>query len=258
MIIAHISDSHITTEAAMPGAAPARARALAACADDINRLGADVVLHTGDMVNRGEAGEYARARAILARLKAPLLTATGNRDDRHHLAGAFGLALDGGGFLQYANDDFRLRFVAADSKDAAGNMGHVCAERLAGLDRLLGLGAQAPTVLFFHHPPFAVRLATPDQFRDPANEGALAALIGRHAQVVAVLCGHAHRRHRARWAGVDAHTTPSVAVDLRKGGQPECAGRPAYTVYRAGRDGRLAAELRVLAAPFQPENALEA
>ena len=78
----------------------------------------DVVLATGDLVERGEPEEYARLRAILDGLAMPLYVIPGNHDARGPLARAFGdrgyLPQDGG-FLHYTVEDWPVRLIGLDT-----------------------------------------------------------------------------------------------------------------------------------------------
>ena len=82
MLIAQISDTHILEKSSDQAVGASRAENLRRCIADINRHGVDLVIHTGDSVQNGEAEEYAHLREILADLEAPLYLIPGNRD-RH-------------------------------------------------------------------------------------------------------------------------------------------------------------------------------
>ena len=82
MVIAQISDTHILARSLDQAEGASRAENLRRCIADINRRGADVVVHTGDSVHHGLAEEYLHGREIPADLEAPLFLIPGNRD-RH-------------------------------------------------------------------------------------------------------------------------------------------------------------------------------
>jgi 3',5'-cyclic AMP phosphodiesterase CpdA len=91
MLIAQISDLHI-----QKGGKPAYGRVdtvsmLKRAVAALNALDPqpDVVLATGDLVERGSTEEYGILRDILAPLKATLLVVPGNHDARATLAVAF-------------------------------------------------------------------------------------------------------------------------------------------------------------------------
>src|SRR5215472_4347670 len=84
MLVAHITDTHITSPGTrfygIVDTAGALARAIAA----INRLdpSPDLVVLTGDLVESGKPEEYAHLHSLLAPLRMPLLAIPGNHDAR--------------------------------------------------------------------------------------------------------------------------------------------------------------------------------
>ena len=134
MLIAQISDTHILEKSSDQAAGASRAENLRRCIADINRHGVDLVIHTGDSVQNGEAEEYAHLREILADLEAPLYLVPGNRDRHGALRDALNhlsyLPRDGD-FLHYVVEDHPIRLVALDSVVAEERKGVFCARRLA-------------------------------------------------------------------------------------------------------------------------------
>lgn len=252
MRIVQITDTHIAADG--PGAS-ARADDLARVIDDINRLRPlpDAVIHTGDIAHRGRAGDYARAAKLLAQLEAPLHTVAGNRDDRGRLAVALGGtigALTAPPYLQYAVEGHRVRLVALDTKSADSNRGTICDDRFALLDRLLGSEKKRPAVVFMHHPPFDVPGSKyPFQFETRATVKRLDGMLRGHRQVVAVLCGHAHRASEDSIGGRRVLTAPSVAVDLRRGESASAHRRaPCYLLHDIDAAGAVSTTRRTVTA----------
>ena len=130
----------------------------------------DVVLATGDLVERGEAGEYERLREQLEPLRMPVYLVPGNHDDRVMLPRVLDrhryLPRDGG-FIQYTVEDWPVRLVALDTLIPGESGGRLCAERLAWLDARL---AEAPRAADrgVHAPP-AVRHRHEEDGRDGAR-----------------------------------------------------------------------------------------
>lgn len=219
MIIAQISDTHILARSSTDPAGSRRAADLRRCIADINRQGADVVVHTGDSVHQGQAEEYAHLREILAELEAPVFLVPGNRDRRDTLRAAFDHLSHlpaGDEFLLYAVDDFPIRLVALDSVATGERKGVFCGRRRVWLEETLGQERDWPTILFIHHPPFDIpQHRYMGGYRDQQDADDLAAVVSRHSQVKHLLCGHVHCLHRESWAGATATVMPSVAVDLR-------------------------------------------
>ena len=89
MLVAQISDTHILSPESDQPAASLRADCLRQTVADINAQRPDVVVMTGDTVQHGRPDEYARLRALLAPLQAPLYMVPGNRDDKNAMRAAF-------------------------------------------------------------------------------------------------------------------------------------------------------------------------
>ncbi len=189
----------------------------------------DCVVVTGDLTERGLPAEYEMLRDLLAPVAPPLYLIPGNHDDRAALRSVFAGA--GGpnavcgppaapdAFIQYAVDVGPVRLVLHDSTDPARGGGAACGDRLASLDALLSERPDAPTVVAMHHPPFQTQVPLIDAMK---YEGLadLATVIGRHRQIVRVICGHVHRPITAGFAGTIAVTCPSTWVQLAFGGPP--------------------------------------
>jgi 3',5'-cyclic AMP phosphodiesterase CpdA len=217
MRIVQISDTHVSREH------PERAREFAACIQFINRLdpAPEIVVHTGDVAHNGTAEEYAIARGLLDELNAPYFVIPGNRDNRSELIRAFAddrhirLGME---FVQYSVEHPDARLIFVDSVGNGGNKGHLCAARLAEVERMLSADAGRPWLLFLHHPPFEVGIIPdPFQYEDWAAVEAFGALLARHPQVRGVYCGHVHRNVQASIGSIQARTVSCVAPDLRKG-----------------------------------------
>jgi 3',5'-cyclic AMP phosphodiesterase CpdA len=218
VLIAQLSDTHVSTPGSRNDRQFRTAEHLERAVAHLNALAPrpDVVLATGDLVERGEAGEYERLRELLEPLAMPVYLIPGNHDDRGNLARAFGghphLPRDGG-FVQYAVEDWPVRLVALDTLVPGESGGRLCAERLAWLDARLAESAERPTVVFMHHPPFVTGMRKMDEM-GLEGTGALAAVIRRHPQVERLVCGHLHRSIVRRFAGTVACTSPATAHQL--------------------------------------------
>jgi len=225
--IAQLSDTHV-----MAGA-DAQAHALRAAVERLAELwpAPDCVVITGDLAESGLPGEYERLRTLLDRVGPPVYLIPGNHDDRAALravfagpGGACGPPATADSFVQYAVDLGPVRLVMHDSTDPARGGGVACPARLAALDDLLRERQDAPTVVAMHHPPFRTHVPIIDSmgYQGLAD---LAAVIGRHPQVVRVICGHVHRPITAGFAGTIAVSCPSTWMQLAFGGPP--SARPA-------------------------------
>ncbi len=231
MLVAQITDMHILAagklfhapnRATPPGADPGWSRIdtaahLARAVAALNALKPrpDVNLITGDLVEHGNADEYANLRDLLAPLAMPYFLIPGNHDNRDGLREAFAGHgyFPAAGFLQYVVEDHPLRIVALETHIPGAGGGELCAERLGWLDDALAAQPKKPTLVMMHHPPFASGIEHMDRsgLRDPA---AFAAVIARHPQVERILCGHLHRTIDRRFAGTVAGTCPATAHQL--------------------------------------------
>ena len=235
MIIAQISDFHVTANGRLAYRRVDTASALAAAVAHLNALEprADVVLATGDLVDLGTAEEYALLRELLAPVSAPVLVLPGNHDERAALRAAFGR--DGylprqGGHLHYAIEDWPVRILALDTVVPGRGHGELPPAEIAWLEARLAEQPERPTVIALHHPPFLTGIGHMDEIRLLAGAEALGAVVERHPQVERVICGHVHRAIQVRWHGTIASTAPSTAhqvvLDLREGAPSTFAMEP--------------------------------
>jgi Icc protein len=218
MLIAQITDTHISTEGSRNDQHFRTAEHLERAVAHLNALTPrpDLVLATGDLVERGEIGEYERLRELLEPLRMPAYLIPGNHDDRTNLPRVFDdhayLPRDGG-FIQYVLEDRPVRLIALDTLIPGESGGRLCAERLAWLDARLGEAPRRPTVVFMHHPPFVTGIKKMDEM-GLEDIDALGAVVRRHPQVERLVCGHLHRWIVRRFAGTVACTGPATAHQI--------------------------------------------
>lgn len=239
-LLAQISDLHIKAGGALSYGVVDTAAMLRAGVKHLLALKQppDAVAVTGDLTDRGLPEEYARLRELLAPIRAPVYLIPGNHDRRDALRAAFpdhAYLRQSEEFVQYAIDAHPLRIVALDTVVAGESGGELCAGRIAWLEGALARAPGAPTAVLMHHPPFTTFVGHMDAYslRDARP---LAALIGRHPQVLAILCGHVHRPIVTRFAGAIASTAPSIAHQIALDLAADAASRfvmepPAYHVH---------------------------
>lgn len=228
MLICQISDLHIKHPGELAYQRVDTAAYLRRAVAYLNTLQPrpDAVLITGDLVDRGDAQEYAHLASLLAPLQIPYYLTPGNHDDRATLRAAFpdhGYLRQHDAFILYTVDIGALTVIALDTLDSPRHGGRVCDVRLAWLEQQLAEAAGRPVLILMHHPPFVTGIEHMDEIGIPADDCArLAALVQRHPNVERILCGHLHRPIHARFGGTIASTCPSpahqVALDLRAGG----------------------------------------
>lgn len=240
VVIAQLSDMHLRDDGILLKQKVDTDAALNAAIDHINNWtrSPDIVIATGDLVQKAIRQNYGNFRNKLERLKAPYYVITGNHDDRALIRDTFGdqgyLPREGT-FLQYVIDEFPLRLIALDTLIEGENGGELCDTRLTWLADQLAEAPDKPTFIFMHHPPFLTGIDFLDR-HSFKNAEALETLIKQHPQIVWIACGHLHRHIQVRWAGTVASIAPSVAYQLpmaltpgaSKGFSLEPSGCPVY------------------------------
>lgn len=221
MLLAQLSDPHITAPGTQLYNRVDTTRHLREAVATLMALTPrpDVVVLTGDLVDRGSASEYSHLRELLQPITGagvPLYVIPGNHDHRENLQAAFAdqswmpQAPD---FIQFVVEDFPVRLIMLDTWVAKKPYGELCDARLDWLERALAQGRGKPAIVMLHHPPFRTFLEGMDRMGLKKPER-LAAIIQRHPEVERVLCGHLHRSIQTRFAGTIAQTAPGTAHQL--------------------------------------------
>jgi Icc protein len=233
VLIAQITDCHVTAEGGLVAERVDPALGLRRAIEHIGSLGDQValVIGTGDLVNDGAADEYDRLDALLAPLRVPWLASPGNHDDRTLVRERFTTLPRGGPdepidhVVDEVIDGCDLRIVCLDTTIAGRHDGRLTPAQLTWLDRTLGERRGVPTLIAQHHPPFASGIASMDRFQ-LAGRAEEEAVVRRHPHVAGVIGGHYHRTILRSFGGTAAFACPSTAVQLdhRLGG-----GRTTYS-----------------------------
>ncbi|MFD8795760.1 metallophosphoesterase [Streptomyces vinaceus] len=216
VVVAHVSDLHLDLSER------ATRRALAVVKHLRDMPGpVDAVLVSGDIADHATADEYAQVRELFD-LPCPVLVLPGNHDRR----GPFRAEL-----LGAAPDDGELNrvvrlpgavFLLCDSTVPGSDEGLLSDTTLRWLDQTLDSeGGELPVFVCFHHPPVDLHTPHVDRVRQFGEER-LAAVLERHPQVVALLCGHAHAAAATTFAGRPLLVAPGVVstVPLPFEGRP--------------------------------------
>jgi Icc protein len=250
LAIAQVSDIHLD-------GSPERAGRARAVMDRLRagRAPLDAVLVTGDIADHGRRSEYQEARTILS-APCPVLFLPGNHDERDAfrrelLSGQTAGAPGGpGGMEAPLNQVHRVAgavLALCDSVVPGQDGGYLSDETLDWLDEVLSDDPGAPALVCLHHYPVPLHTELADTIR-LAGEDRLAAVISRHPQVVAVLCGHAHTAAATTFAGRPLLIAPGV---LSTGVTPwdvsataDYAAPPGVAYHIIGDDGRLTTHYR--------------
>jgi hypothetical protein len=244
MLIAQISDLHFLPAGMLAFGRVDTAGCLERALDHLNALepAPDAVLITGDLTNDGDASVWAELMGRLRRLRPPVFPVPGNHDARglmrracRHLR-----LFEAEGPLCFAADLGPLRLLGLDSLIPGEPAGRLGPDQLAWLDRQLGRAPEQPALVAMHHPPFRTGIDHMDAMMLEDGE-ALAEVVGRHPQVLRVLCGHVHRSVQCRFAGTLCQIGPGVAhaVELTLAGAPaRWVLEPPAVLLHEWRDGR--------------------
>lgn len=255
-VIAHLSDPHF-------GGRWSPAVRAGRVLDHLARMDppVDVILLTGDIADHGTVEEYAEASEVLAAWtgRAPILVLPGNHDRRETYAAWRGASPDApvneahrvGGFV----------FLMLDSMIPAPvgqriDPGLLTEESLGWLDaQLAARGPGERAFVCLHHPPVDVGISLMDPIRLTEPE-ALAGVLDRHADVLAVLVGHAHS---ACATSYDAMRRPlpvlvpgglasTVSLDAEPYDPITPELPPTFALHLVGDDGRIVTHWRSLPA----------
>jgi len=252
MLIAQLSDLHIKPPGRLAYRQVDTAAMLRDCVAHLVALTPkpDLVVITGDLVDLGLDEEYAHLLPILAPIQAEILAIPGNHDERSAFRRAFPeiarLAPDG--FVHFAVRRGALRIVGLDTLVPGEGGGELCAERLTWIDGTLAADPDTPTLIVMHHPPFSTGISHMDRIGLKGRE-AFAAIIAKHPQVQAILCGHVHRSIFSRIDRCPVMIAPStahqVALDLSDDGPSAFRLEPTGYMLHCWSDGSLVSHVAV-------------
>jgi 3',5'-cyclic AMP phosphodiesterase CpdA len=233
LLIAQISDLHIKRPGEKAYGVVDTAAALDRCIAHLNGMRPQPghVVISGDLVDGGEAEEYAHLRRLLAPLKTPFSLIPGNHDARETMRAAFPdqpyAQSSGSMHMRVTVGDLDL--ILLDSSVPGKPHGFLDAEALLWLDKILASENKRPALLFLHHPPFVTGIGHMDR-QNLQNAGDMAAVIKRHPRVRIVAAGHVHRTLLTRFAGIPATICPApnhaVVLDFDGSLAPSFAVEP--------------------------------
>jgi 3',5'-cyclic-AMP phosphodiesterase len=221
MLIAQLSDPHVRPEGELYQNVVDSNDMFAAAIVQVNALDPqpDVVLLSGDLVDKGTPAEYSMLRKLLLPLRAAARVIPGNHDDATAFRECFAdhAYLPADGPMHYvAGDHGPVRIVALDITVPGLHHGQVDEQSARWLDIALALEPMRPTLIMIHQPPFDSGVPYLDAYRCREGER-LAAVVARYPAVERVVCGHVHRFMQVRFGGTMLCTAPSTttAIALR-------------------------------------------
>lgn len=230
MLIAQITDTHLGFDPDNPA--------------EFNRKRLDKVLHlladmdrtpdllliTGDLVDRGDVDSYSRLKRALAACNVPVRMCLGNHDVRGNFRAVFPHVPTADGFVQYEIDTPALRFLVLDTLEEGRHGGAFCEVRAQWLSDRLAEAPSRPTVIVLHHPPIDTGIGWMTTEPGEPWVRRLDEAMRGHEQIVGMMAGHIHRAIVTGWKGrplaVCPSTAPQVALSLSPI-DPDCPdGRP--------------------------------
>ena len=214
MLVAQITDIHLGFEPDTPGEFNRQRLDATLAALTAMRPRPDLMLATGDLVDRGDVGSYRRLREAFADLPFPVHYALGNHDVRANFAAVFPEAALTDGFLQYTIEDGPVRLVVIDTLEEGRHGGAFCNARAAWLRATLDAAPDRVTLIVQHHPPIEVGIGWMNT--DPAEPWVhrLADCLRGRGNVIGLVCGHIHRAITTRWEDLTVATCPSTAPQV--------------------------------------------
>ncbi len=178
----------------------------------------DLLLATGDLVDRGDSDSYRRLRNALDGCPFPVWFCVGNHDVRENFSFWYPEIPVADGFIQYELETHSLRLLVLDTLEEGRHGGAFCDVRANWLRDRLAEKPERPTIIVMHHPPVEVGVDWMNTHPDEPWVQRFSAAITGHDQIVGIICGHVHRPISVSWRGttvsICASSAPQVALDL--------------------------------------------
>ncbi len=190
----------------------------------------DMLIATGDLVDRGDSASYRRLKSAMENLPFPVHYCMGNHDERGNFLEWFPDVPSNGGFVQYALESGDLRILVLDTLEDGRHGGAFCEARADWLRARLGEKPDQPTLIVMHHPPVEVGIEWMNTHPEEDWVTRFAGAIAGHQHIVGIICGHLHRPISVGWQGktvtICPSTAPQVALDLAPIDPENPDGRP--------------------------------
>jgi 3',5'-cyclic AMP phosphodiesterase CpdA len=178
----------------------------------------DLLLATGDLVDRGDLASYRRLANAFSQCPFPVWPIPGNHDQRDNFLTVFPHIPLVEGFIQYELQLDGLRLLLIDTLEDGRHGGAFCATRAAWLRARLTDKPDMPTAIIMHHPPVEVGIEWMNTHPEEQWVAEFAGAIAGFTNIVSIICGHVHRSISIAWRGtavsVCASTAPQVALNL--------------------------------------------
>jgi len=215
MLIAQITDTHIVpkTKCWKGDSKAMTAQRLQLIVRHINALQhkPDLVIHTGDIVDKGDVESYIHAKELLDELDSKYFLACGNHDDFSNLKHIFTkhAYLSDGRFAHYVIDHLPVRVIVLDTQIKGEEYGKLCASRKKWLAETLDK-SKKDTMIFLHHFPITVRDQILNDIKLLEKEDLLE-ILSRYENILGLYCGHYHYAAAGLFANKMCWVSPSSA-----------------------------------------------
>jgi Icc protein len=194
-LLVQISDTHILPRGEVLYNSIDSALHLSKTVQEINRMrpAPDVVLITGDLVDRGDEVGYRHFIQLLQPLTMPVYVIPGNHDDPQTMQKVFQDTSHfpvSDGTFQYVIEDLPFRILALNSRTHNTELPEFDKQKLSWLQFQLEQ-SNKPTLIAIHHPPMKTGIELIDMGGTEWFQGLKTVLAG-HDQVKLLICGHCH------------------------------------------------------------------
>ncbi len=232
-LLVQITDTHILQRGELLHCAVDTAIHLRESVGEINAMDPqpDLVMITGDLVEKPSDSTYSHFDELITPLKAPVFLIPGNHDDPQVMWKHFsGTSIFPGKppTYQYVIDDHDVRILALNSHLDDTELPKFGEQRLRWLKQALA-ESDKPTLIAIHHPP----MKTGVYFIDMAGEEwyrGINEVLARNPHVQLIICGHGHQELIGRIGNVPVYMAGSTAHQLIAGRVKDRA--PAFDLSR--------------------------
>lgn len=196
----------------------------------------DAILVTGDLSQDGTVQSYQHLQQALDTFSCPAFWLNGNHDRPDSMS----QVAAGSTALQQVIQTASWQIILLNSQVAGAVFGVLAATQLQLLEDALQQRPDLHTLICLHHHPLPMGSAWIDKI-GLQNSDELAAVIARHPQVRAVLCGHVHQESDRTLAGVRYLSSPSTCVQFLPGSSDFALDQqgPGYRWLELYADGRI-------------------
>lgn len=216
-LLVQITDTHIQPKGELLYGQVDAAKNLRLAVAEIGRIRPipDLVVITGDLVEKSDRASYEHFKELIAPIKVPVYVLPGNHDDPALMAELF---RETGAFPvtdathQYSVEVNSFRLLALNSHIGGSELPEFDGAHLDWLIRELPR-SDKPTMIAIHHPP----MKTGIEFIDMGGTSwfqELKEVLDGHHHVHLVICGHCHTDMSGRIGSVPVYMCGSVAHQL--------------------------------------------